>query len=207
MILPSRCEPRQRRTQHSAGPFAPPNPAGRLPELKQKAIHAPGHTRGHLSLYRRSDGVVITGDPSGDRGLELAGRRLDRQAGGVRPAALEHLGLGCGAAIDRRPGRLGAASPGHRPWWVRVGDATNAARPGRRATHSCRWRQGLFSGMDYSARTRYRRPPALPAAAEAAWSVHDQSRNRAKAVPAALGSPAELACRAERSSAVFRSQR
>ena len=66
-----------------------------------------------------------------------------------------------------------------------------------------RWRQGLFAGVDYSARTRYRRPPALPAAAEAAWSVHDQSRNRAKAVPAALGSPAELACRAERSSAVF----
>ena len=26
------------------------------------AIHTPGHTPGHLSLYRRSDGVLITGD-------------------------------------------------------------------------------------------------------------------------------------------------
>jgi glyoxylase-like metal-dependent hydrolase (beta-lactamase superfamily II) len=26
------------------------------------AIHTPGHTPGHISLYRRSDGVLITGD-------------------------------------------------------------------------------------------------------------------------------------------------
>ena len=34
-----------------------------IPELPNWAvIHTPGHTPGHLSLYRRRDGVLITGD-------------------------------------------------------------------------------------------------------------------------------------------------
>jgi glyoxylase-like metal-dependent hydrolase (beta-lactamase superfamily II) len=71
---------------------------------------------------------------------------------------------------------------GHGP--VRVEEAAQALQAlagGQRLP--ARWRQGLFSGVDYSARTHplSATAPALPAGAKAAWSVLDRSRNRAKA--------------------------
>jgi glyoxylase-like metal-dependent hydrolase (beta-lactamase superfamily II) len=52
-----------------------------IPELPNWAvIHTPGHTPGHLSLYRRRDGVLITGDAAVTVDLNsLLGVLINRQ--------------------------------------------------------------------------------------------------------------------------------
>jgi glyoxylase-like metal-dependent hydrolase (beta-lactamase superfamily II) len=150
MILPSCCEPCQRRTQHSAGPFAPPNPAGRLPELKQKAIHTPGHTPGHLSLYRRSDGVVITGDPVVTVDLNSLVGVLTGRPGVFGPARYSTWDW---AAAQRSIAALAALEPrvlatGHGGSGSEMPQTLHALAGGQHTP--ARWRQGLFAGVDYS---------------------------------------------------------
>jgi glyoxylase-like metal-dependent hydrolase (beta-lactamase superfamily II) len=160
------------------------DPAAGIPGLLGwEALHSPGHTPGHISLYRREDGVLITGDAVLTVDLNsllgvLTGRQgvfgPPRYSTSDRPTAQRSIA----ALATLEPNVL---ATGHGP--VRVEQAAQALQALAAGQDvPARWRQGLFSGVDYSARTRYRRPPpALPAGAAAAWSVLDQSRNRAKA--------------------------
>jgi glyoxylase-like metal-dependent hydrolase (beta-lactamase superfamily II) len=130
--------------------------------LGWEAIHSPGHTPGHISLYRREDGVLITGDAVLTVDLNsLLGVLTGRQGvfGPPRYSTWDWT------AAQRSIAAIAALEPrilatGHGP--VRVEEAAQALQAlagGQRLP--ARWRQGLFSGVDYSARTRYRRPPPL----------------------------------------------
>jgi glyoxylase-like metal-dependent hydrolase (beta-lactamase superfamily II) len=87
-----------------------------IPELPDWAvIHTPGHTPGHLSLYRRRDGVLITGDAVVTVDLNSLLGVLFKRPGAVTPA-LQHVGLGRGTAVHRHFGRPRAWGPCHCPW-------------------------------------------------------------------------------------------
>ena len=124
------------------------------------AIHSPGHTPGHLSLYRPSDGVLITGDAVVTVDLNSLIGVLTSRQGVFGPPRYSTWNL---AAAQRSIAALAALEPrilatGHGP------DRTEEAAQALRALAGgqdvpARWRQGLFAGVDYSARTRYRPPP------------------------------------------------
>jgi glyoxylase-like metal-dependent hydrolase (beta-lactamase superfamily II) len=126
------------------------------------AIHSPGHTPGHLSLYRPSDGVLITGDAVVTVDVtSLLGILTSRQGvfGPPRYSTWDR------AEAQRSIATLAALEPrvlatGHGP--VRI-EETAQALHALAASHGvpARWRQGLFAGVDYSARSRYRPPPPL----------------------------------------------
>lgn len=130
--------------------------------LGWEAIHSPGHTPGHIGLYRREDGVLITGDAVLTVDLNsllgvLTGRQgvfgPPRYSTWDRPTAQRSIA----ALATLEPNVL---ATGHGP--VRVEQATQALQALAAGQDvPARWRQGLFSGVDYSARTRYRRPPPL----------------------------------------------
>jgi len=126
-------------------------------------IHTPGHTPGHLSLYRRSDGVLITGDAVVTVDLSsLLGVLINNQGvyGPPRYSTWDET------AAQRSITALAALEPrvlgtGHGPVWIDgAAQALQALARGQEHVPA-RWRQGLFSGVDYSARTSYRPPPGL----------------------------------------------
>jgi deazaflavin-dependent oxidoreductase (nitroreductase family) len=127
------------------------------------AIHTPGHTPGHLSLYRRDDGVLITGDAVVTVDLNSALGILASRQGVFGPPRYSTWD---GAAAKRSIAALAALEPrvlatGHGR--VQVDGTAQALQALARGQEHvpARWRQGLFSGVDYSARTRYRPPPPL----------------------------------------------
>jgi glyoxylase-like metal-dependent hydrolase (beta-lactamase superfamily II) len=81
----------------------PFDPRARVPGMPGwAAIHTPGHTQGDLSLYRRSERVLISGDAVITVDLNsLIGVPTTRS---VRTSALQQLGLGRGTTVHRRPG-------------------------------------------------------------------------------------------------------
>ena len=116
----------------------------------------PGSHSGHLSLFRRTDGVLITGDAALTVDLNSL---LESSPAGQECSALplQHLGHGGGTAFHRRPGgpRAEGAGTGHGP--VKAEGAAQALEALARGQDvPARWRQGLFTGVDYSARGRYR---------------------------------------------------
>ena len=127
-----------------------------------EAIHTPGHTPGHISLYRRSDGVLITGDAVITVDLNSLLGILTSRQGVFGPPRYSTWDW---AAAQRSIAALAALEPrllatGHGP--VRVDEtapALQALAGGQEVP--ARWRHGLFAGVDYSARSRYRPPPAL----------------------------------------------
>ena len=127
-----------------------------------EAIHSPGHTPGHLSLYRRSDGVLITGDAVVTVDLNSLVGVLTSRQGVFGPP---HYSTWDWAAAQRSIATLAALEPrvlatGHGR--VRVEKAAQLLHDLARGQDiPARWRQGLFTGVDYSARTRYRPPPPL----------------------------------------------
>lgn len=77
-----------------------------------EAIHTPGHTPGHFSLYRRSDGVLITGDAVVSVNLNsLFGVLFGRQGVFGPP---RYSTWGRGAAVDHDPRRAGTTRCGNR---------------------------------------------------------------------------------------------
>ena len=126
------------------------------------AIHSPGHTPGHLSLYRRGDGVLITGDAVVTVDLNSLLGALTGRQGVFGPP--RYSTWDCSAA-QRSIATLAALQPqvlatGHGP--VRVGETAQALQvlAGGQDVPT-RWRQGLFAGVDYSAGSHFRQPPAL----------------------------------------------
>jgi hypothetical protein len=87
-----------------------------IPELPDWAvIHTPGHTPGHLSLYRRRDGVLITGDAVVTVDLNSLLGVLFKRPGAFAPRATER-GTGprhSGPSPLWPPSSLG---PCHCPW-------------------------------------------------------------------------------------------
>jgi deazaflavin-dependent oxidoreductase (nitroreductase family) len=126
------------------------------------AIHSPGHSPGHISLYRRSDGVLITGDAVVTVDLNsLMGILTSRQGVFGPPRystwdwAAAQRSIAALAALEPR-----VLAPGHGR--VRVDGTSQALRALSGGQDlPARWRQGLFAGVDYSARSRYRPPPLL----------------------------------------------
>jgi deazaflavin-dependent oxidoreductase (nitroreductase family) len=132
-----------------------------LPEWE--AIHSPGHTPGHISLYRREDRVLITGDAVVTVDLNSLLGLLTGRRGVFGPPRYSTCDE---AAAQRSIAALAALEPqvlatGHGR--VRVDETAQALHALARGQEHlpARWRQGLFSGVDYSARTRYRPPPRL----------------------------------------------
>jgi glyoxylase-like metal-dependent hydrolase (beta-lactamase superfamily II) len=128
-----------------------------------EAIHSPGHTPGHISLYRREDGVLITGDAVVTVDLNSLLGLLTARQGVFGPPRYSTWD---GAVAQRSIAALAALEPqvlatGHGR--VRVDGTAQALQALARGQEDvpARWRQGLFSGVDYSARTRYRPPPRL----------------------------------------------
>jgi glyoxylase-like metal-dependent hydrolase (beta-lactamase superfamily II) len=126
------------------------------------AVHTPGHTPGHISLYRSSDGVLITGDAVVSVNLNsLLGILTGRQGVFAPP----RYSTWDPAAAQRSIAALAALEPqvvatGHGPAGVaETAQALLALAAGQGIP--ARWRQGLFAGVDYSARSRYRPPPPL----------------------------------------------
>lgn len=60
--LPKRTQAKIATGADLTGVVQPFDPQAGVPGLPGWAAHTPGHTPGHLTLYRRSDGVLITGD-------------------------------------------------------------------------------------------------------------------------------------------------
>ena len=135
--------------------------AARIPGLLGwEAIHSPGHTPGHISLYGREDGVLITGDAVLTVDLNsLLGVLTGRQGvfGPPRYSTWDR------STAQRSIAALATLEPkvlatGHGR--IRLDEAAQALQALAAGQDvPARWRQGLFSGVDYSARTRYRRPP------------------------------------------------
>ena len=106
-------------------------PDGRVPVAPDwVAIHTPGHTAGHISLFRGADGVVIAGDAVTTTQQESLIAVATQRAGAARTAGLLHDRLGRGALVGpaaRRDPRRDAAV---RPWPAdgRRIDATRSAR-------------------------------------------------------------------------------
>ena len=126
------------------------------------AIHAPGHTPGHFSLYRPSDGVLIAGDAVVAVNLNsLVGVLIGRQGVFGPPrystwdwVAAQHS-IAALAALEPR-----ILATGHGPVLAKnAAQALHGLAAGHKAP--ARWRQGLFAGVDYSTRGRYRPPPRL----------------------------------------------
>jgi deazaflavin-dependent oxidoreductase (nitroreductase family) len=142
-------------------PFDPEAGIPGLPDWE--AIHSPGHTPGHISLYRRDDGVLITGDAVVTVDLNSLLGLLTARQGVFGPPRYSTWDR---AAALRSIAALAALEPqvlatGHGR--VRVDGTAQALQALGRGQEDtpARWRQGLFSGVDYSARTRYRPPPRL----------------------------------------------
>jgi glyoxylase-like metal-dependent hydrolase (beta-lactamase superfamily II) len=125
-------------------------------------IHSPGHTPGHLSLFRRTDGVLITGDAALTVDLNSLLGVLTGRPGVFGPPRYSTWDM---AAAQRSIAALADLEPkvlatGHGP--VKAEGAAQALEALARGQDvPARWRQGLFTGVDYSARGRYRPPPAL----------------------------------------------
>ena len=145
------------------------------------AIHTPGHTPGHLSLYRRDDGVLITGDAVVTVDLNSLLGLLTTRQGVFGPPRYSTWD---GAAAQRSIAALAALEPrvlatGHGPGPPRWDGASAAGSGARTRACSCPMATGSVLG-----RGLQRSDPlpatasAVPAAAEATWSVHDQSRVR-----------------------------
>jgi glyoxylase-like metal-dependent hydrolase (beta-lactamase superfamily II) len=141
-------------------PFDPQAGVPGLPGWE--AIHTPGHTPGHLSLYRRSDGVLITGDAVVTVDLNSLLSILTSRQGVFGPPRYSTWDS---AAAQRSIAALAALEPrvlatGHGRVRIDEMAQTLQALAGREDVPA-RWRQGLFAGVDYSARSRYRPPPPL----------------------------------------------
>jgi Metallo-beta-lactamase superfamily/F420H(2)-dependent quinone reductase len=127
-----------------------------------EAVHSPGHTPGHLSLYRRSDAVLITGDAVVTVDLNSLFGILTSRHGVFGPPRYSTWDW---AAAQRSIATLAALEPrvlatGHGA--VRIDATAQALQALAAGQHvPVRWRQGLFAGVDYSARSRYRPPPLL----------------------------------------------
>jgi glyoxylase-like metal-dependent hydrolase (beta-lactamase superfamily II) len=137
------------------------NPQTGIPELPDWAvIHSPGHTPGHISLYRRNDGLLITGDAVVTVDLNsLTGILTGRQGVFGPPRystwdwAAAQRSIAALAGLEPR-----VLAPGHGRVRVdRTAQALRALSGGQDLP--ARWRQGLIAGVDYSARSRYRPPP------------------------------------------------
>jgi glyoxylase-like metal-dependent hydrolase (beta-lactamase superfamily II) len=126
------------------------------------AIHSPGHTPGHFSLYRPGDGVLITGDAVVTVDLNSLLGVLTGQHGVFGPPRYSTWDW---AAAQRSIAALADLKPrvlatGHGP--VQADEAAQALRALARGQDlPARWRQGLLAGVDYSARNRYRPPPPM----------------------------------------------
>ncbi|MDQ2673807.1 MAG: nitroreductase/quinone reductase family protein [Chloroflexota bacterium] len=126
------------------------------------AIPTPGHTPGHISLFRSSDAVLLTGDAVVTVDLDSPLGILTGRQGLFGPPRVStwsrdmaQRSIGVLAALEPR-----VVAPGHGPIRAdRAAEALHDLAAGRRAP--ARWRQGLFAPVDYSAGTRYRPPPPL----------------------------------------------
>ena len=134
-----------------------------LPGLPDwEAIHTPGHTPGHLSLYRSSDGVLITGDTVVTVDLNSFLGVLRCRQGVFGPPryttwnwAVAQKSIAVLAALEPQ-----VLATGHgRPQAAGAAKALEALS--RRLGRPARWRQGMFAAVDYSARVHYRPPPRL----------------------------------------------
>ena len=141
----------------------PFDPTAGIPGLPGwAAIHTPGHTPGHLSLYRSSDGVMITGDAVVTVDLNSLLGVLTSRQGVFGPPRYSTWDW---AAAQRSIAALAAFEPrvlaaGHGRF--RIDQTAQALQALAASQHvPARWRQGLFAGVDYSARSRYRPPPPL----------------------------------------------
>jgi glyoxylase-like metal-dependent hydrolase (beta-lactamase superfamily II) len=139
------------------------DPGGYVPGLPDwQWVPTPGHTPGHVGYHRRRDGVLVTGDAvlTVDlnslvgvlRGVQqVAGPPVyttwDRSAAAASIATL--------AALEPRvlaPGHGRALATGVTPALRALAERLDTDR---------RVAPGFFRAVDYSARTRYRRPPRL----------------------------------------------
>ena len=128
--------------------------------LGWEAIHSPGHTPGHISLYGREDGVLITGDAVLTVDLNSVLGVLTGRQGVFGPPRYSTWDR---STAQRSIAALATLEPkvlatGHGQ--IRLDEAAQALQALAAGQDvPARWCQGLFSGVDYSARTRYRRPP------------------------------------------------
>jgi glyoxylase-like metal-dependent hydrolase (beta-lactamase superfamily II) len=139
------------------------DPEAGIPGLPDwESTHSHGHSPGHISLYRREDGVLITGDAVVTVDLNsLLGLLTGRQGvfGSPRYSTWDW------PTAQRSIAALATSEPtvlatGHgRVRFDETARALQALAAGQ--DMPARWRQGLFTGVDYSARTRYRPPPVL----------------------------------------------
>jgi len=139
------------------------NPSAGVPGLPDwQCIPTPGHTPGHASYFRAADRVLITGDAL----LTVSARSL----WGVLPGQHQVSGppristWDWAAAVNSATRLAGlepqVLAPGHgTPMTATATPAAVRAFSDRLAAG--RLAAGLLSPVDYSSRTRYRRPPEL----------------------------------------------
>jgi glyoxylase-like metal-dependent hydrolase (beta-lactamase superfamily II) len=114
-----------------------------------EAIHTPGHTPGHFSLYRRSDRVLITGDAVVSINLNSLLGVLFGRRGVFGPPRYSTWDL---AAAQRSIMILAALEPlvvatGHGE--ARVDEAARSLHGlAQGQDRPARWRQGFFTGVD-----------------------------------------------------------
>jgi len=151
------------------------DPSAGVPGLADwRCIPTPGHTPGHISLFRDADRVLITGDavltinPNSFRDLVRGTHTLggaprivtwDWWVATRSIATLAQLEPRVLAPGHGRPMATGETATALRAFAERLGTGSPGEET-RSASHRRRLTDGFLRPVDYSSRTRYRRPPA-----------------------------------------------